>query len=147
MAVGLAPPVTYVATLDVAGDLDLVARLEQHRARRAPEWATIDAGRDLPTVLRGVQGTVLVDSLGPWVAGAEGMAIDADELCAAFVERSGDSVVVSEEVGLGVHPSSTPGRLFRDVLGALNQAMAQVADDVVLVVAGRVLGLDRREPT
>jgi adenosyl cobinamide kinase/adenosyl cobinamide phosphate guanylyltransferase len=50
-------------------------------------------------------------------------------------------VVVSEEVGLGVHPSSEAGRQFRDSLGTLNQAVAAVADRVVLVVAGRALTL------
>jgi adenosyl cobinamide kinase/adenosyl cobinamide phosphate guanylyltransferase len=57
--------------------------------------------------------------------------------------RTGDAVVVSEEVGLGVHPSSELGRHFRDALGDVNQAVAAVADRVLLVVAGRVLPLER----
>ncbi len=48
---------------------------------------------------------------------------------------------MSEEVGLGVHPSSAAGQLFRDVLGALNRRVADAADQVLLVVAGRVLPL------
>ena len=88
-------------------------------------------------------GTVLVDSLGPWVAGAQAMEVPFEDLCGALVARGGDAVIVSEEVGLGVHPSSSAGRRFRDALGLLNQAVANVADDVVLVVAGRVLRLDR----
>jgi adenosylcobinamide kinase/adenosylcobinamide-phosphate guanylyltransferase len=47
-------------------------------------------------------------------------------------------------VGLGVHPSSEAGRRFRDVVGTLNQAVAAIADDVVLVVAGRTLALGGR---
>jgi nicotinate-nucleotide--dimethylbenzimidazole phosphoribosyltransferase len=54
-------------------------------------------------------------------------------------------VVVSEEVGLGVHAPSEAGRRFADVLGTLNRAVADVADRVLLVVAGRVLPLDRAE--
>jgi adenosylcobinamide kinase/adenosylcobinamide-phosphate guanylyltransferase len=50
---------------------------------------------------------------------------------------------VSEEVGLGVHPSSDAGRRFRDVLGDVNRAVADAAGDVLLVVAGRVLPLQR----
>ncbi len=50
-------------------------------------------------------------------------------------------MVVTDEVGLGVHPSSELGRRFRDVLGEVNQAVAGVADEVLLVVAGRVLPL------
>jgi len=50
--------------------------------------------------------------------------------------------VVSEEVGLGVHPATEDGRRFRDALGELNQSVAAVADEVLLVVAGRTLRLD-----
>jgi adenosyl cobinamide kinase/adenosyl cobinamide phosphate guanylyltransferase len=64
-------------------------------------------------------------------------------LCDALRARAGDAVLVSEEVGLGVHPSSEAGRRFRDALGALNVAVAEVADEVLLVVAGRVLPLER----
>ena len=67
--------------------------------------------------------------------------VDADELCAALGKCDGDSVIVSDEVGLGVHPSSEAGRRFRDALGLVNQAVAEVADEVLLVVAGRTLRL------
>ncbi len=68
---------------------------------------------------------------------------DADALCHALAHRDGPTVVVSEEVGLGVHPSTEAGRAFRDVLGDVNRAVADVADEVLLVVAGRVLPLAR----
>jgi adenosyl cobinamide kinase/adenosyl cobinamide phosphate guanylyltransferase len=85
---------------------------------------------------------VLVDALGPWVAASPGMIADAAALCAAMTGRGADTVVVSEEVGLGVHPATAEGRHFRDALGILNQAVAAVADEVLLVVAGRILRLD-----
>ncbi|HEY5023552.1 MAG TPA: bifunctional adenosylcobinamide kinase/adenosylcobinamide-phosphate guanylyltransferase [Acidimicrobiales bacterium] len=144
LAGALAPPVTYIATLEVGDDSELAARVEGHRARRPPGWRTIEAGADLPLVLRAVEGSVLVDSLGPWVGAAPGMAVDAAELCRALTGRVGDTVVVTEEVGLSVHPSTLEGRVFRDAVGALNQAVAAHADDVILVVAGRTLRLDRR---
>ena len=52
-----------------------------------------------------VAGSVLVDSLGPWVGAAPGMDVDVDgAVLGAATERDGDTVVVSEEVGLSVHP-------------------------------------------
>ena len=49
---------------------------------------------------------------------------------------------MTEEVGLAVHPPTDVGRRFVDALGALNTAVARVADDVRLVVAGRSLRLE-----
>lgn len=136
-------PITYVATAVAdPGDADLASRIAAHRARRPPAWATREAGADLPAVLRATPGTVLVDALGTWVAAAPDLVVDIKALCAALVERAGDAVVVSDEVGLGVHPATEVGRRFRDVLGELNQAVAAVADEVLLVVAGRTLPLE-----
>jgi adenosyl cobinamide kinase/adenosyl cobinamide phosphate guanylyltransferase len=137
-------PVTYVATADVdPQDADHMARVAAHRARRDSGWATIEAGASaLADVVRSTEGALLVDSLGTWVSGHRGLDPDVPALCAALSARGGDTVVVSEEVGLGVHPSSEVGRRFRDVLGEVNVAVAAVADVVLLVVAGRVLPLE-----
>ena len=141
-AASLPAPVSYVATACVDGDGGLAARVDEHRARRPESWTTIEAGPDLPEVLRTTRATVVLDALGPWVAAAPGFDVDTAELCDALAGRDGDSVVVSEEVGLGVHPSTAAGQQFRDALGGLNQAVATVADEVVLVVAGRALRLE-----
>ena len=141
VAARLPGPITYLATL-TPGDPDLAARIEAHRARRPAGWRTVEAGAELPAVLRSVPGPVLVDALGPWVAASPGMIVDAGALCAALTGRAADTVVVSEEVGLGVHPATESGRRFRDALGTLNQSVAAVADEVLLVVAGRTLRLD-----
>jgi len=142
--------VTYVATMRVGDDADLASRVEEHRARRPAGWRTEEAGADLPALMRKLEGTVVLDGLGAWVAARAGGTVDHEELCAALEERDGDTFVVSEEVGLGVHPSSDAGRRFRDVLGVLNQSVAAVADEVLFAIAGRVLRLEEpmcaREP-
>jgi adenosylcobinamide kinase / adenosylcobinamide-phosphate guanylyltransferase len=142
IAAGLPAPITYVATLVPSDDPDLTARIEAHRARRPAAWRTVEAGPELPALLRSVPGPVLLDGLGPWVAASPGMTVDAAALCAALTGRSADTVVVSEEAGLGVHPATPAGRRFRDALGTLNQAVAAVADEALFVVAGRILRLD-----
>jgi len=134
--------VTYMAT-GRAVDADMRARIAAHRARRPAAWATLEVGPDLPDRLRSLAGPALVDSLGTWVASHEGLDPDAAALGAALTGRNGDTVVVSEEVGLGVHPPTEVGRRFADALGSLNRAVAEVADRALLVVAGRVLPLDR----
>ena len=151
----LSETVTYVATgppVDdtpgtgdgSGGDADWAARIAAHRQRRPAGWPTVEVlpGSDLAHVIRSLDGVVIVDSLGSWLAGQREFHADAPVLCAALCDRAGDAVVVTEEVGLGVHPSSETGRLFRDALGALNLKVANAADRVLLVIAGRTLELE-----
>lgn len=132
--------VTYVATGAIT-DASMEARVAAHRARRPSTWHTVEAGADLPGVLAGLEGVVLLDSLGTWVAFADDMEVDATALCGVLADRPGTTVVVSEEVGLAVHPPTEVGRRFVDAIGSLNQAVARVSDRVLLVVAGRTLVL------
>src|SRR5581483_11947726 len=133
-------PGTYLATALVSpGDDDFAERVARHRARRPAGWATVEEPRAVPAVLARLHGPVLLDALGTWIA--NDVRPDVDALVAALVTRHGDTVVVSEEVGLGVHPVSEVGRLFADRLGEANRRVAEVADRCLLVVAGRVIEL------
>jgi adenosylcobinamide kinase/adenosylcobinamide-phosphate guanylyltransferase len=134
--------VAYFATADLS-EPGMRERAERHRGRRPAEWETreVDTPSELPRALAAHEGTALVDSLGVWLARLPGFAADPGVLCGALEGRSGDSVLVSDEVGLGVHPSTAAGMEFRDRLGELNRRVASVADEVILVVAGRPLAL------
>ena len=66
----------------------------------------------------------------------------AGELAGGSSTAAGPAVVVSNEVGLGVHPESELGRRYRDLLGRANQIVAAAADTTLFVVAGRALRLD-----
>ena len=134
-------PVTYVATGVVGGDEDFAHRVAEHQARRPAAWNTLEVGAQLAEALGRVRGTVLVDSLGTWLAATRDFAVDVDALLGALEARADDAIVVSDEVGLGVHPETEVGRDFRDALGRLNQAIAARADVVWLVVAGCVLSV------
>jgi adenosylcobinamide kinase / adenosylcobinamide-phosphate guanylyltransferase len=140
-------PVTYIATASVENDPAWNERVALHRDRRPASWATLEAGEGLLGALGACQGTVLVESLGTWIAAYEGFDADVEGLTRTLSARQGRSIVVSEEVGLGVHPSTQVGGLFRDALGKANRAVAAISDEVLLVVAGRVLRLERFEPT
>jgi adenosyl cobinamide kinase/adenosyl cobinamide phosphate guanylyltransferase len=134
--------VTYVAT-GSPSDGEMAARIAAHRARRPPGWATVEATTDLADVLTTVEGRAVVDSLGSWVAAHADLAPDVASLCRALAARDADTIVVSEEVGLAVHAPTEAGRRFADALGELNRAVADIADEVLLIVAGRVLPLAR----
>ena len=134
--------VVYLATGEVTDD-DMGARIAAHKLRRPPTWDTVECGADLIGAVQALDGAraVLVDSLGTWVARVEGFAADGVALAEVLRARTGTTVVVSEEVGLGVHPETEVGRRWRDALGDVNRAVADVADEVLLVVAGRALRL------
>jgi adenosyl cobinamide kinase/adenosyl cobinamide phosphate guanylyltransferase len=140
LAEGWTAPVTYVATGQVT-DPDMAGRIAAHRKRRPSSWTTVEAtGPELPKVLGELPGPALVDSLGTWVASYPDLDPDPSALCAALSHRAAHgaaTILVSEEVGLGVHAPTEAGRRFADRLGELNRAVADLADQVLLVVAGR----------
>jgi adenosyl cobinamide kinase/adenosyl cobinamide phosphate guanylyltransferase len=68
---------------------------------------------------------------------------EAARVAEAALERSAETVVVTNEVGLGIVPATPLGRRYRDVLGRVNVRFAEIADEAFLVVAGRTLLLER----
>ena len=157
------PEVTYVAAapagtgdLGWAGDAEWAARVAAHRARRPAWWRTAET-TDLAGVLAAARGAVLIDGIGSWLAAVmdecgawdrgaaparEKLAARTGELAGAWRQARGYVVAVSDETGLGVVPATPAGRLFRDELGRLNQALAAESEEAELVVAGRVLPLE-----
>ena len=138
-------PVTYVATARVdPADADHVARIARHRDRRPSHWSTVECADPaaLADTLRRSPGPILVDSLGTWLTAHTDLVPATDQLVAAVTGRDGDTVLVSEEVGLAPHAPTELGRRFADQLGLLNQRVSAVADRALLVVAGRTLELD-----
>jgi len=152
------PHVTYVAPgpeADVDADPEWAARVAIHRARRPDHWDTIET-HDLAAAVRGAEGAVLIDCLGTWLTSVideldgwdqlrddwEPVLLDrlADTV-EAISEHAGTVVAVTNEVGMSVVPEHRSGRVFRDLLGIVNQRVAQECDDVLLVVAGRTLRL------
>lgn len=140
-----APPWIYVATAE-ALDAEMQARVAAHRARRARGWVTVEAPLAVAQALDAA-GTapVLVDCLTLWLSNL--MLGGADEaaawacLEAALARRRAPTILVANEVGLGIVPENALARRFRDAAGILNQRAAARADRVVLMAAGLPLTL------
>jgi adenosylcobinamide kinase/adenosylcobinamide-phosphate guanylyltransferase len=132
--------VTFIAT-GRRGDPDFDARIARHRAERPAAWTTIESTELVSAVGAAAPDTVvLVDCLTLWVAAAleekvslEGVWPDVES---SLRRRLHSVILVSNEVGLGVHPESSIGLRFRDDLGWINQKAATAADEVVFLVAG-----------
>lgn len=137
--------VAFLATAR-AGDADMARRIARHRAERPAGWTTVEEPYELAarlTELVARHDGVVVDCLTFWVANRmlrgdadEAVLAEAERLASLVAARRADLVVVSNEVGEGVHPETADGLRFRDLLGLVNQRLAAACDRVVLMVAG-----------
>ncbi len=155
---------------DATADSEMGARIQRHQADR-PEGAVVVEATDSRSWLDSVSDDdlLLVDCLGTLLARAIDEEIasvpaaviapvaDDDGLLPlelesnvearfaaildALIDRSGDTIVVTNEVGDGVIPAYASGRLFRDVLGRANRRLVAAADAAYLVVCGRALDI------
>ena len=146
--------VAYIAT-GIACDEEMTDRIALHRARRPANWITIETETGGAAALsRAERSVVLLDCLTLLVsnlflsAAAAGAAeartvvlAEVDRLIEASRTRTGELVIVSNEVGSAVVPGTPYGRWFRDILGEANQRVASAATSVTLVVAGCALQL------
>lgn len=135
------PPWIYIATAQ-ALDAEMRARIDAHKARRGPDWRTIEAPQELPEAIRAApeDAPLLVDCLAIWLSNRMlsecDIGADRVALVAALLARRAATVVVSPEVGLSVVPENALARAFRDAAGELHQAVAKISDHVAFVVAG-----------
>ncbi len=143
--------IVYLATAEPS-DGEMRERIAQHRTQRPTAWRTLEESIDIAERLvsdveRG--STVIVDCLTVWLGNVfergkndpperlreQALAI-VQRLCAAPGEQQLRLIVVSNEVGGGLVPPDPMSRLYRDILGEVNQAVAACADEVVLLVSG-----------
>jgi adenosylcobinamide kinase / adenosylcobinamide-phosphate guanylyltransferase len=140
--------VVFLAT-GQPGDDEMAARIARHLAERPADWTTIEEPLRVVEAIGSIdpRACVIVDCLSLWVANLlaasdhaaiENAAAAAAEAAAA---RPGTTIVVTNEVGLGVVPATPLGREYRDVLGRVNAIWADRASAAYLVVAGRLLPL------
>ena len=147
--------VLFAATAQPFDD-EMRARIAVHRAERPAHWRTMEEPLDLAARLaerleHGTPVLVVVDCLTLWVsnlllalpesADAEGAAAErARDLLSVLAGSRASSILVTNEVGLGVVPATPLGRRYRDALGRVNQLVASAADEVILLAAGEVAG-------
>lgn len=138
--------VVYIATAR-ALDGEMRSKIARHRRERPSTWKTVEASVRLPEAIRSQSknaDVLLVDCFTLYVSSAMRLTRGAEadnrrhiqEICDAIRSSSASVIVVSNEVGSGIVPAFRSARVYRDVLGQLNQEVATLADNVVLMVAG-----------
>jgi adenosylcobinamide kinase/adenosylcobinamide-phosphate guanylyltransferase len=145
--------VCFIATAQGL-DEDMTARITRHREQRPSDWQTIEEPYQIAEALRQASeaDVIIVDCLTLFVSNWL-LRYEDEHECEQFVRRITRDflelarsqlqtvICVSNEVGLGVIPDTRLGRVFRDLLGRVNQDFSQAADEVYLLVAGLHLQL------
>lgn len=137
---------TYLATAQ-AFDPEMAEKIAMHRAKRGPDWRTVEAPHELAPALADMDAgeVVLLDCATLWLTNhllAESdLQAEEEALCAALESCAAPVVVVTNEVGQGLVPDNAMARGFRDAQGRLNQRLAAQADLVVAVMVGLPLVL------
>jgi len=139
----------YLATAE-ARDEEMRMRIAHHRSRRGEGWRTVEEPLALLEMLaREADGNtaILVDCLTLWLSNLIGAGRDTDAESKRLADwlRTADArtVLVANEVGLGLVPETPLGRSFRDAQGRLNQMVAAAATNVAFVAAGLPIWLKR----
>ena len=137
--------VTFIATARRT-DAEMRLKIAIHQRERPRTWKTVEAQTDLDRIIRREGASadlLLVDCLTTYCGGLlspRGVSQAKRRHLASVVEAiettPASVFLVSNEVGSGVVPAFKSGRLYRDLLGELNQQVARVADTVVLLMAG-----------
>jgi adenosylcobinamide kinase/adenosylcobinamide-phosphate guanylyltransferase len=132
----------YLATARI-WDEDFRQRVEHHRSDRDASWTTIEEPVHLSRVE--VEGRVVVlDCITLWLTNlfydhhfeVQPALETARKEWRLFSAREMTLFVVSNELGMGVHPVEESARHFADLQGWMNQDIASTADEVWLMVSG-----------
>jgi adenosylcobinamide kinase/adenosylcobinamide-phosphate guanylyltransferase len=131
-------------------DAEMRARIERHRAERGGDFETIEEPIELGAAIAGApaDAVLLIDCLTLWLSNllcadrpSDEILARVDGVAAAALARAAPTIVVSNEVGLGLVPEHPLGRAFRDLTGLAHQRLATGADEIYAAIMGVMLRL------
>ncbi len=136
----------FIATAEPCDD-DMKQRIHIHQEERGEGWTTIEAGRDILPALENSSDQydcIVIDCLTVWTALIMAERESQQQVIQQWIEplvqeipkQTAKIVIVTNEVGLSVHPEYKSGRRYRDLLGMVNQKFARACDHVLFFVAG-----------
>ncbi|MCL1141982.1 bifunctional adenosylcobinamide kinase/adenosylcobinamide-phosphate guanylyltransferase [Shewanella gaetbuli] len=151
----------YIATATAGEDIEMQQRIMRHqqdRLQRQLSWQVVESPLALAQTLTAIDNpkqVILVDCLTLYLTNhllIDAADTESGEPCSSWHNEKqqllnvlpklqSHIVLVSNEVGSGIVPMGELSREFVDQAGWLNQAIAELADQVTLVVAGLPLAL------
>jgi adenosylcobinamide kinase/adenosylcobinamide-phosphate guanylyltransferase len=146
MALGYGGLKTFIATA-IPVDDEMRYKIERHRSERGMAFQTVEVPVDLSDAIQEAQvksSVIVVDCVTVWLNNVFYHYREQDEKCEEQIQRlievlsaaAAHIILVTNEVGWGVMPENALARHYADALGRLNQRIASVSDEVVMVTAG-----------
>jgi adenosylcobinamide kinase/adenosylcobinamide-phosphate guanylyltransferase len=135
----------FIATC-VPQDDEMRQRVARHQRERSRNWVTVEEPLHLPAAI--LQNSrradiMLIDCLTLWAnnllmetADEKKLGAPIARLIEALEKATCPIVLVSNEVGTGIVPDNKLARQYRDLIGHVNQAVAEAAGKVIWMVAG-----------
>lgn len=143
LALQLSNSPIYVATAR-KWDSDFQNRIDRHQLERDERWTNIEKEKHLSEI--DFSGKVaLIDCVTLWltnffVDNKNDVTLSLEEAKKEFLsianQENATLIIVTNEIGMGVHASTEIGRKFTELQGWMNQFLASNADEVVLMVSG-----------
>lgn len=151
LALSLSTHPVYVATAKVWDD-DFEQRIQRHQHERDNRWTNIEEQRDL-TTLSLDNKVCVIDCVTLWLTNffmdtkndVDAALVLFKHQIDALSKRPGNFIIISNEIGMGVHAETPIGRKFTDLQGWANQHISAAADKVILMVSG--IPLTIKSPT
>jgi len=136
----------FIATAEPLDD-EMRERIEHHRRNRPPDYVVVEEPRNVAAELDQLAGradVVVIDCLTLWISNLmgtygenlSGYDFENRVLGASLLKAPFSTIVVTDEVGAGIVPDNPAARRFRDLLGRTNQRIAEIAHQVIMMVAG-----------
>ena len=157
--------VSFIATME-PNDSEMIYRVKRHKEGRPEAWETIEEQIEIADVISEcTSDVIIIDCISIWISNIlfellgdfnkiteefdEKQLIAIDDSINTYLTKLSQSLInsnakvlcVTNEVGFGVIPPTPVGRIFRDYLGQVNQHLARIATNTLLVVAGKVIEL------
>lgn len=137
--------VAFIATAQ-ALDNEMFRRIKLHKATRPKHWQTFEEPKDITLVLEksgSKFACIIIDCLTLWVSNLlltdykpQSIENQIKKIVLLLRKIKTHTIIVSNEVGLGIVPNNKLGRVFCDVAGIVNQIVAKEADEVFFMISG-----------
>jgi adenosylcobinamide kinase/adenosylcobinamide-phosphate guanylyltransferase len=142
LALQLSSSPLYIATAR-NWDKDFGERIQRHQNERDSRWTSVEEEKHLDKV--DLKGKVaVIDCVTLWLTNfyvdtkydVQKSLKQAKEEFDKIADIDGTLIIISNEIGMGVHAETEGGRKFVELQGWINQYIAAKADKAILMVSG-----------